>query len=212
MRLVEPDVEAGVINLDAMLPSTHELAISRMFAPGGYELLGHIARPGTPPLAEQIAAIAPGAYALRDDDSMTGGTLANVHALLPTSITITKTVLAIAHGDDEDVLDARDFLLGADHGGLVIALPRCAVGRAPYALPYVDPAVRASIPASHAFSLEVWSLNARTFAPTDLRVRDLPAPARATIAVAGFADDVTLEAVCTWHIDRLRAIVPLSAR
>jgi hypothetical protein len=212
VTLHEPGTEANVISLDAMLPSTHELAISRMFAPGGYELLGHIARPGASPLADQVAAIAPGAYALRDDDTVTGGTLASVRALLPASISITKTVLAIAHDDEEEVLDARDFLLGADHGGLVIALPRGAIGRAPYALPYVDPAVRASIPASHAFSLDVWSLNARTFAPTGLRVRELPAPARATIQAAGFADDVTLEAVCTWHIDRLRAITALSAR
>ncbi|MDB4993432.1 MAG: putative synthase, similar to eukaryotic protein [Myxococcaceae bacterium] len=208
VTLVEPGTEDGVISLDAMLPSTHELAISRMFALGGYELLGHVARPGAAPLAEQVAAIARGAYALRDDDAMTGGTLASVRALLPASISITKTVLAIAHDDDEDVLDARDFLLGADHGGLVIALPRATIGRAPYVLPYVDPAVRASIPASHAFSLDVWSLNARTFAPTHLRVRDLPAPARAAIGAAGFADDVTLEAVCTWHTERLRAITP----
>jgi nicotinic acid mononucleotide adenylyltransferase len=205
--LAPPDVEANVISLDAMLPAAHDLAISRMCAAGGYELLGHVARPGAASLAEQVAAIAPGAYALRDDDTMTGGTLASVRALLPPHITITKTVLAIEHDDDEDVLDARDFLLGADHGGLVIALPRGAIGRAPYALPYVDPAVRASIPAAHALSLDIWSLNARCFAGTGLRVGNLPSPARATIASAGFGDDVTLEAVCAWHADRLgRAI------
>jgi nicotinic acid mononucleotide adenylyltransferase len=195
------DPQAAIISLDPMLPSVHNLAVSRLFATGGYERRGHVARPGSDPIERQIADIPDGQYSLSDDDSMTGATMAAVRAMLPSRLQISQTRLAIAHDPDEDVLDARDFLLGADHGGLVLELPNGEVGRAPYLLPYVDPAVRASIHASHDFSIEVWSLNARLFAATDLRVHHLPAPTRKLFR---FPDDLRLEALCTWHADRLR--------
>jgi nicotinic acid mononucleotide adenylyltransferase len=199
--------EAGVISLDGMRPAAHNLAVSRLFAASGYELRGHIARPGAPSLAQQVAAIPTGRYLLRDDDSMTGATLAAVRALLPPRVAVTGTRVAVEHAADEDVVDARDFLLGADHGGLVVELPR-GIARAPYLLPYVDPAARASIHASHAFSIAVWSLNARLFAAANpgLCVRDLPAAARIALP---FPDDQRLDAVCRWHADRLRQIAPL---
>lgn len=185
-----------VLSLDAMIPTEHTLAISRLFALGGYELLGHVARPGSPPLADQIARIPPGRYVLADDDTMTGGTIAAVRALLPENVTIASTHLAVAHAPDEDVLDARDFLLGADEGGLVVALPNGETARAIYALPFVDPAVRASIRASRELSRAVWRLNEGIFAATSLSVRDLPAPARALLLTASFPASTPLAAVC----------------
>jgi hypothetical protein len=86
----------------------------------------------------------------------------------------------------------------------VLALPGGGLGRAPYLLPYVDPSARSSIVRSRIFSIEVWELNARTFAATNLCIRDLPAPARATFP---FSDDLRLEEVCAWHAGRLRRIV-----
>lgn len=162
-----------------------------------------MARPLTPPLDEQIARIPPGTYTLRDDDSVSGETLRRVRALLPPSVTIARTEVAIEHAAGEDVVDARDFLLGADEGGLVLALPGGGIGRAPYVLPYVDPAVRASILRSHLFSISIWELNEQTFAATQLKVRDLPAPARATFP---FPDDLRLDELCAWHAARLRGI------
>jgi hypothetical protein len=193
-----------VISLDAMVPARHTLALSRLYALGGYEPLGHVARPGAPPLDAQVAAIPPGTYALRDDDRMSGSTLACAREVLRGRVTVTHESLAVAHTADEDVADSRDFLLGADHGGLVVQLPDGSIGRAPYALPYVDPAVRCCIAPKRAreFSLAVWALNEAAFAGTELRVGDLPPATRATFAWMG--DDRTLEAVCRWHIDALR--------
>jgi nicotinic acid mononucleotide adenylyltransferase len=202
-----PEEGRDVISLDSMLPATHTLAVSRLFALGGNHELGHVARPGSPPLAEQAAAIPPGRYVLRDDDTFTGGTLRAARALLPPGVVIEETRLAIVHDEGEEVADSRDFLLGADEGGLVVALPGDRVGRAPYLLPYVDPSARCGLPpeAAHPFSRAVWELNARTFARTGLRVRDLPAPARATFeGVAGTGSERTLEEVCRWHAERLR--------
>lgn len=203
VRLLEPVDERDVISLDAMLPATTNLAVSRLYAMGGYQALGHVARPGAPPLAAQLAAITPGTYTLRDDDHMTGGTLEAVRAMLPPGVVIAGTNVATPHDDDEEVVDSRDFLVGADEGGLVIELPDGTVGRAPYVLPYVDPSARCCVPPRHvrAFSRAVWALNGRTFAGRGLRVRDLPAEARATFA--GLGDDRSLEDVCRWHIERL---------
>jgi nicotinic acid mononucleotide adenylyltransferase len=196
---------ANTISLDPMLPARHNLAISRLFAPGGYEAIGHVARPGTAPLAEQAALIPPGHYVLRDDDSITGGTVAAVRGVLPSSVTISAVDVALTHEDDEDVVDARDFLLGSDDGGLVLRLPGGGVGRAPYVLPYVDPFARASISASRELSIAVWALNAHVFEPTRLRVRDLPRATRATLPLP---DAMKLDEACAWHIERLRRSAP----
>lgn len=207
--LVEPGEREGVISLDPMLPAAHNLAISRLFAPGGYESRGHLARPGAAALETQAAAIPAGDYILRDDDCMTGSTLAAAMALFPPDVRIASTQLAIEPAEDEDVLDSRDFLLGSDDGGLVLELPQGGIGRAPYLLPYVDPAARASAPASHVLSREVWELNARVFAGTSLRVRDLPAACRATFATD---PDRPLAELCTWHAERLRKLEPVCGR
>ncbi len=196
---------ADTISLDPMLPGRHNLAISRLFAPGGYEALGHVARPGTAPLGEQAALIPPGRYVLRDDDSMTGGTVAAVRGVLPSSVTIAAVDVALTHEAGEDVVDARDFLLGSDDGGLVLQLPGGGIGRAPYVLPYVDPFARASISASRQLSIAVWELNAHVFEPTQLRVRDLPRAARAALPLP---DAMKLDEACAWHIERLTRSAP----
>jgi nicotinic acid mononucleotide adenylyltransferase len=206
--LREPAVEHDVISLDAMLPAGSNLAVSRLYAVGGYQSLGHVARPGSAPLDDQLAALRAGTYTLRDDDRMTGGTLEAVHAMLPPRVVVASTRLALEHDDDEEVVDSRDFLLGADDGGLVIELPDGRVGRAPYLLPYVDPSARCCVPPrqAHAFSARMWGLNERMFADTDLRVRDLPAPSRAAFDWLG--EDRRLEDVCRWHVERLARVSP----
>ena len=92
---------------------------------------------------------------------------------------------------------------------LGIELPDGSVGRAPYLLPYVDPAARCCVPPReiHAFSARVWALNEHTFAGSGLRVRDLPRPTRATFAWLG--EDHLLEDVCRWYIERLARVSPI---
>jgi nicotinic acid mononucleotide adenylyltransferase len=198
---------AGVLSLDPFASGEHDLAISRLFALGGYQALGHVARPGAPPLAAQLAEIPAGEYVLREDDRVTGKTLEAVLAMLPAGVRVTRSEIAIEHDADEDVADSRDFLLGADEGGLVVELPDGSIGRAPYVLPYVDPAARASVAPErvHDFSKRVWELNARLFEGTRLTVADLPAPARATFRT--FARAMPLAELCRWHVARLDRII-----
>ena len=209
VRVVElaPDARAqpGELVLNPLVSGgAATLAISRAYALGGYQSRGHVARPGARPLADQLAAIPPGDYVVRDDDRATGGTLAAVRALLPPHARVVGERVAIAHDADEDVVDSRDFLLGADDAGLVVELPRRSLGRAPYVLPYVDPAARCSLPpaAARAVSIAAWDLNARALAGR--RVADLAAPARATLAAFGLGDPAReLAELCAWHRDRL---------
>jgi hypothetical protein len=199
-----------VITLDAMAAGGRPLALSRLYALGGYEPLGHVARPGAPPLGEQLAGIPSGAYTLHDDDRMTGSTLAFARELLRDRVTLAGEAFAVSLDPDEDLADSRDFLLGADHGGLVVRLPDGALGRAPYLLPYVDPAVRCGLPpeAARSFSIAVWEANERAFRGSGLRVEDLPPAARAVVGWMGH--DRSLEAVCRAHADALRRSEPPS--
>jgi hypothetical protein len=141
-------------------------------------------------VVDQLTGISPGDWELVDDDAATGGTLAHVAACLPAGVRVASTVTATVADRGEEIADSRDFLLGTDDGGLVVALPDGTTGRAPYLLPYVDPSARAGVPAPAvlAFSRDLWAVNAGIFAPTGLVVADLPAPARRTMLVAGHPD------------------------
>jgi hypothetical protein len=206
-----------------MLPGDIDLGISRLFDLGGVHALGHVARPGTPPLADQLAAIPPGTWILRDDDRATGSTIAAITARLPPHVEVVRAAFAldpthsvphhamerIDAGADasSDVADSRDFLLGTDAGGLVVALPDGSIGRAPYLLPYVDPSVRAGLPGTDAlaFSIATWLLGASVFAGTGLAVADLPPATARTLTVAGFEPAQLLADVCHRHADVLRS-------
>jgi len=196
-----------IISLDPMHPTSHTIAMSRLFAPGGYQQLGHIARPGSAPLAEQFAAIEPGDYELHDDDSVTGGTLQAVRAAMPDGIRIVSTTLATAHAPDEEVIDCRDFLLGAHESGLVTRLPWGAIGRVPYLLPYVDPAARCSVAPQMAlqFSRQVWLLNAAILRDRGLCVGDLSPSVRD--AFVWFGVDRPLHELALWHAGRLARLL-----
>ncbi|HVF17546.1 MAG TPA: hypothetical protein VNA21_11565 [Steroidobacteraceae bacterium] len=201
-RIIETKVQpmrAATISLDPFTHAEHRLAVSRVFALGGHQLLGYVARPGNASIEDQIATIPSGDYTLLDDDRMSGGTLAAVIAMLPSRIQITKTELMLEQRANEDVLDSRDFLVGSDEGGLVVVLPDGSLGRAPYLLPYVDPAARASIPDAKAFSKAMWDANACVFAQTDLKLTDLPEVWQRTFRAHR---ERTLRDLCAWHASR----------
>jgi nicotinic acid mononucleotide adenylyltransferase len=202
-RVVEPlagPARVATISLDPYTAAEHTLRISRLFALGGHQLLGHVPRPGSAPIEDQIAVIPDGEYTLVDDDRMSGGTLAAVMSMLPPRIRIARTEFVLEPGPEEDVLDSRDFLVGTDEGGLVVELPDGSMGRAPYLLPYVDPAARASVPDAVGFSRKIWEANARIFERTNLTVAALPAAWRRTFAAKS---DQPLSELCAWHAQRL---------
>lgn len=197
------------ISLDPFVAGDVDLGISRLFDLGGYHLLGHVARPGSPPVAVQVATVPAGRWRLHDDDRATGATAAHVRSVLPAGVTIESTTFAVDDADaDAEIADSRDFLLGTDHGGLVVALPDGTVGRAPYLLPFVDPAARCGVPAHRAltFSRDVWRLAADALRPSGRVVGDLPAAAGRTLRCAGVAASAPLHEVAEAYARRLDAL------
>lgn len=223
-RLLAARRTAGkrVLSLDACIPGTFDLGLSRCFPlAGGREPPRIVARPGFAPLAEQLEAIPAGEYTLLDDDTITGETIERVLALLPEKLRIEEVVILFQMPSPSsspssspeaslslDVGDCRDFLVGSREGGLVVSLPGGRTARAPYVLPYVSPSKRASLPISREldFSIGVWALNEAFFqrvAPPIL-LRDADPAFQILMGHVGFAADETMESICRWHLARLR--------
>lgn len=112
-----------------------------------------------------------------------------------------------------DVSDCRDFLAGAFEGGLVCQLPGGALIRAPYALPYVFPSDRASVPLSgdKAFSLGVWQLSEAFFKKVvnPILLEEADPGFQKLMRSIGFKEDDSLESICRWHIEKLRISMPI---
>lgn len=204
--------ESATISLDPLVGGTIDVGVSRLFDLGGAHQLGFVSRPGWPPIAGQLGSIPAGNWTVVDDDRATGDTIRFLLDQLPAEVEIDDVAVRMQDGAG-DIADSRDFLLGADSGGLVVELPDGTIGRVPYLLPYVDPSVRSGLPADDvvAFSIDVWKLNAGAFDGTGLAVGDLSPPASAALRLAGHDDSMPLADVCRWHAESLQgrsAFVP----
>lgn len=216
--------ETGIptISLDPCVEMERNVAPSRLFSvTASVRQPGLRERPGAAPLVEQIAQIPPGEYSLLDDDIATGRTIREFMELLPLSIRIrdVHSVYTLTTGDTlntvegtrdrelAEIGDARDFLLGARDGGLVVRLFNGAITRVPYLLPYVRTTSRMSIPvrSERLFSLRVWELNLRFHSslPELALVGECSESFRAFAASIGFSDDDSLVALCDWHVTQL---------
>ncbi len=216
-----------VLSLDPCTPGDLNLEVSRSF-----ELAADlarpelVARPGSPPLDVQLAALPEDdrPTILLDDDRASGRTLAQVQALLGDRLAIAEVRLLCPTdaearapcGEDapprRELCDARDLLPGSRAGGLVVNLPDGALARAPYLLPYVRPSARIQLPLAceRLFSRRVWELSADFFATIEapLRVLDADPAFRRLAHYIGFGDDDPLEALCRWHAERLSDATP----
>jgi NAD+ synthetase len=219
-------VTAPIISLDPCLPGTHNLAISRCYAPlSGNADPVFVARPGSPPLETQLACIpTDGKYVLFDDDSFSGRTAAHARGLLVPHCHVEKLVtlcdasgplkalqqqgkVEAGHRPRLNLVDCRDFLAGAREAGLVLSLPNGTIGRAPYVLPYVRPYHRVSVPAGEEieFSRRVWELNMQFFSTAGpaLRVANVSFAYHELCLAQGFEETMTMVELCQWHIRQL---------
>lgn len=219
------------------LAAEHTLEVSRVFSLAvGAQAASISHRPGSEPIEVQLSRIPSGKFVLFDDDSFSGFTLQRVAALIrsqrsdvevaygvtltssaPIALPTAPNTASPSDGSTSpkspkstEIIDMRDFLLGAHHGGLVVSLRDGSLARAPYALPYVSPAHRASIPISKetSFSIEVWSANMEFFQSISypLLVRHLDAPTVALLEEIGFAEDVSCHKIAQWHVKRLQEL------
>ncbi|MFN8606475.1 MAG: NAD(+) synthase [Vulcanimicrobiota bacterium] len=199
-----------ILSLDPCLPGAANLGVSRCFELCANNLRpGLVARPGWPPLAEQLASIPPGVYSLVDDDIATGHTMEAVLGRLPEHCRVERQAAlcqlpSLGEGL-VDLGDVRDFLVGSWEGGLVVCLPDGQLARVPYLLPYVNPADRLSLPLSQsfAFSRRVWRLNAEFFDQGTLTVADVPTALGNLFRYLGVPSHTLLADWCRWHLRRL---------
>lgn len=159
-----PKFEYPVISLDLYTPSDYNLNVSRQFLMDDQiSSKTLVARPGFENIEDQIAKIPPGKYILLDDDYASGFTIRTIKSMLPESVEIVREefISADLRSNVLDVVDARDFMLGVEHSGLVINDETLGLMRVPYMHPFVNLTTRASVPKDKLVYInhELWNLN-----------------------------------------------------
>ncbi len=201
----------SIISLDPCIEGDFNLEISRCY-PLNEPLATPtmVARPGAASIVKQVGLIPPGQYILFDDDIFSGSTVRQVQDLLPDSIAIRAVCALTIRGTSKhtvlDILDLRDFLAGARLAGLVMSTADGKLVRAPYTLPYVSPAARASIPIGEElrFSQGVWQLNEDFFSTLgSLTLAQADPSFTALMTRLGFSMDTDMVEICRYHKERL---------
>ncbi len=142
----------NTISFDPLIKGSYNLELSRVYDFMGMNKLGFVERPGAASFEEQISEIPKGSYYLYDDDVCSGNTMRFATKLLENAGLEILDHFSFVWGEENEVLDARDFLVGAKDAGLVIKDANGKLERLPYYLPFVLPSLRASVLDSVAFS------------------------------------------------------------
>lgn len=207
-----------IISLDPCLPSTANISVSRCFQPLSRRDPAFVARPGADSLTTQLDRLTNKSYVLFDDDTFTGHTISYVRRLIETKCTVEKFLtLCDANGpqggstSDQaprlNLVDCRDFLVGAREAGLVMKLPDGSLCRAPYVLPYVRPHYHVSVFVSEEinFSRAVWQLNKQFFSSIgmEMHISDMAPAFRTLCEVQGFDASTAMDTFCDWHLRHL---------
>lgn len=192
------------ISLDPFWTGTYNLQISRLFNVSDYQKHSskYVNRPGSLALEEQLKLIPIDSYVLVDDDIASGTTMAIVETLLNShGINIHHKTSLIENNNNSlfDVVDARDFIIGATHGGLVVQTP-LGKTRVPYVFPFVNLITRAKLDAKNslAFSKQIWILNYKLYLNSKITVGQIK---NQDFTKLGFDKDQTIEEICKNFID-----------
>lgn len=178
-----------VVSLDPLMEDgCLPLAFSRCYALGGSVLRGMVARPGYPPIGDQVAAIddcGDVPITVIEDDIYTGETIASTLRRYLGQAYDRITELVAGTRIAGEMLDHEHYAVSAaivyslpdgspaieklDLGdprdyligasGLVSILPNGDLGRLPYILPFVSPSARATIPGEAEAEFSFAALN-----------------------------------------------------
>lgn len=203
------------ISLDSYYNGTYNLSVSRMFDISDiqYKYISLVERIGSNTIDKQTNIINPGEYTIVDDDSVTGNTLNNIRRFFPENIKTEQVYLLSSIIKDKvfDVVDLRDFIIGAENSGLVVRLPNNKVARAPYILPYVSLRNRANIPPSLEldFSLRIWELNKKFYENIGkhITLSNISEESKILLEYIGFKEDISVIDICNWHIRKIKKII-----
>lgn len=165
---------------------------------GQYGYLHHTHRVEHDTLAEQIAMIPHGEHVLLDDDVSTGGTMKAAASILSHhGVKISGFEAFIDVENVYDIVDAKDFFLGREYGGLLVKV-NGVITRLPYMFPYVNLASRARLEPSLILetSRSVWSLNTKLMKGSSMSVGDLSQEFHQKFEIFGFDSDMSVEDLC----------------
>lgn len=197
------------ISLDSYYNGTYNLKVSRMFDISDTQkryisLIGNL---GKETIEEQVTKIKSDNYILVDDDSVTGKTLNNIMSFLPNHIQIDDIYLLSSLFENKifDVVDLRDFIIGAENSGLVVRLPNCEIIRVPYVAPYVSLKSRANISSEKQFSSIIWTLNKEFYTTINenITLLEVDHNFKTLMNFIGFQDNSRMVDICDWHIKML---------
>lgn len=198
-----------VISMDPFVDNDYTLEISRVFTPFDAQLFSRYSthRPESPPLEKQFSTIRPGDYILVDDDIASGTTMRRATALLEENgvSVVQQYGLSNHKGQVWDFVDARDFVVGTQYGGLVVTY--CGhTFRVPYMFPYVNLATRCRIEPRNTveLSLRLWEFNAEIYADSDAMVGDTT---MRQMCVFGFEPSMKVTDFLQWHVELCASIV-----
>ena len=204
-------LDKNTISLDTYYKGTYNIETSRLFDISDVQkkYIKLIGRIGYKDIKEQITEIKDGNYILVDDDSATGKTIREILSLLPQRISIEQIYLLASIIKDKifDIVDLRDFIIGALNGGLIVRLPNGEVARAPYMLPYVSLKSRATVSASKEMevSLDLWEMNKEFYKNIggNITLKDTDYGFKKLMKYIGFSEDTLLIDICDWHLEKL---------
>lgn len=210
------DSDKKYIILDPLTPprtQDHLLHISRLFRTDGqYGYLHHTHRVEHDTLTEQIAMIPHGEYVLLDDDVSTGGTMKAAASILSHhGVKVSGFEAFIDVENVYDIVDAKDFILGREYGGLLVKV-NGVITRLPYMFPYVNLASRARLEPSSILeaSRSLWSLNAKMTKGSLMSVGDLSQEFHQKFEIFGFDSNMSAEDLCAWHIDLIDHVIAVT--
>jgi hypothetical protein len=214
-QLEETDNYLGsnkTINLDSYYRGTYNLEVTRLFDISDMQkkYISLVSRFRDKSIEEQIKVIKPGDYTIVDDDSVSGRTLNSIKSCLSKDINIESTYLLSSQIKEKifDVIDFRDFIVGAENSGLTVRLPNLEIIRVPYLLPYVCLKSRANIPSTleFSFSIAVWNMNKKYISQINknLKLKESNDGFRKLMNYIGFDDETLIIDICDWHINLLK--------
>lgn len=209
----------NLVSLDPCLNTRHSLAISRLFEASSGQVRAHCFtnRPGSASIAQQVLALKRSGvtdFVCVDDDKATGSTQRQVEThfslcgLRPPVFRFLNEYCINSSEAVEDIVDARDFLLGARDGGLVVGLPGSGLaGRAPYMLPFTNLVFRAKIKPEVLMQVSraLWQCNLDFFEHVPLKVGQADIGARRFLRSLGWHDDALLAQFARKQLSYLEA-------
>lgn len=192
------DQETQFISADKYLTGKgiSQVQCSRVFVVGTEQRQANYLR-----VAENEETSANVPYVFIDDDIATGYTVREMRKSFNIIDTVSMLNVMMPYGI-KDIVDERDFLIGAENGGLLCESAHGTM-RFPYVFPYVNVNTRAKIPVDDVknFSATIWKLNQGFYKDTGVLVGDVSN--NAFMIAAGATAEETVEGYCARMVSLL---------